>query len=276
MIDVEVGAANRLAKRGREAAAQVQLVHARRAVVQPRLGVRLVVDGDAGVLIDDGVEEVLLGGVVLGVAGEGHRIHRGRVVAGFGHAACGRVGPRVEHALGQVLLGEHGQHVGLLDVVGGDEGAARDGVPFDARVLQRGAVERARGPAPLHGDRLGVQRGERVRNLDAGHADRLSVDGRIVDAAPGRQLLDERGNLHAVLEHADLRQLGLIHRAARERHAEGDDLLRAGRDVGQRNELHIDAARRLGRGEELGREQVTSFQLLDRKLRGWLNRRAFC
>jgi hypothetical protein len=133
--------------------------------------------------------------------------------------------------------------------------------------LQRGAIERARGPAPLNGDRFSIQGRECIRNLDSSYAHGLPINGRVVDAAPGRELLDEGGNFHTILEHANLRQLGLIHRPPSKRQAKCDDFLCAGGNIRERNELDIDAARRLGRCEELGRKQVTSFQLLDCKFR---------
>src|SRR5262249_50665457 len=77
------------------------------------------------------------------------------------------------------------------------------------------------------------------------------------------QLLDERGDLQAVLQDADLRQLRLTYGAAREGEAEGDDLRCSDGDVGQRNELNADGAGRRRRREERGGEQLTVFQLLD-------------
>src|SRR5262249_31313109 len=114
--------------------------------------------------------------------------------------------------------------------------------------------------APLHRDRFGVERAESVGNLNPGDADGLPVDGRVVDVVPGRQLLDERRDLRAVLEDAELRQLGRAYRAAREGHAEGDDLLGAGGDVGQRNELDVDTARRFRRRQERRGEQLAVLQ----------------
>src|SRR5206468_7329780 len=52
-------------------------------------------------------------------------------------------------------------------------------------------------------------------------------------------------------------------RAAREGHAEGDDLLRAGGDVGQRHELDVDTTGRLRRREERRGQQLTVLQQLD-------------
>src|SRR5262249_15384025 len=83
------------------------------------------------------------------------------------------------------------------------------------------------------------------------------------DAPPRRELLDKRGNLHAVFQYADLRKLRRAHGAARERNAKRNNLWSSGRNICQWNELHIDAADRLRRREELRGQQMAGFDLFE-------------
>ena len=250
VVVVVVGEPHRFLQGLGKSRAEIQLVHRRRTIVQPALHVcRVLVvvraQRRSAILIDDRVEKVLLRVVVFVVPGECHPVDRRRVVPRRLHRIECRGLPGVQNPCRQDRLGQDRQDVRLLHVVPGNERPAGHRVPVGPRVGETSQIERPRRPAPLHRHRLRVdQLAERVTDLDSGHAHVLPVDGRVVDAPPGRQILHPGRDLRPVHQHAQVGQLRRRHRPARERHAERHRLRRAGGHIGQRLELHVHRARR--------------------------------